>query len=682
VTFDDWGQHVASHPVYAAAFHALDPPYPQQHPAPKGLQAYSGVCGHEFVDFATFPEELQGHMIKVRYKPTNRVEILKWKEGTFGYDEEYVGDLLFSTNLSFIPVDLQFGPRGDLFVCDWYNPIKGHMQYSLRDERRDRHSGRIWRITAKDRPLQDEPKIATASIDELLELLKRPEYRVRYWTKRELRQRNAVQVKAALDAWVARLDAADPRFRHHQLEAIWAYRWIGAVNIDVFRELLACDDHHARAAATQQLRFWHSHFADATKFLNKSANDANGIVRMEAAIAASYIGTKDAFDAMIDVLKHPRDGHLAYAIACSLGSRTMRPHWEGNSQYDIARILKLAAKERVIKEPTPTAAEAQFDSQTNLKRVEISCVPERMLFTVTDFAVQPGQPVKLVFTNSDATDHNLVIVQPDALAEVGMAANEMAKDPRNAASDFVPPAKRELILHASAMIGPTRASLIHVLRFKAPAQAGLYPYVCTFPGHWVVMNGVMVVAPDASSAASMLAASQPTVVKEWKMSDFADFAKVVREPNDASLARGMTAFVKARCNQCHVVAGHGVNLGPDLAESIKTLKGKELLQQIIEPSSKIHEKYQNQQFVTSEGRVVTGVIVKENPNTYEVAINLLTPETLTVIRKRDVEERIPSKISPMPAGLVNVLTKDEILDLHAYVAAGGFKMPKHLEHHH
>jgi hypothetical protein len=320
VSFDDWGQHVASHPIYAAAFHALNPPYPQQHPSPKGLQAYSGVCGHEFVDTASFPDEMQGNMIKVRYKPTNRVEILKWKEGPFGYDEEYVGDLLFSTNLSFIPVDLQFGPRGELYVCDWYNPIKGHMQYSLRDERRDRHSGRIWRITAKGKPLSSPPKIATVSIDELLELLKRPEYRVRYWAKRELRERDAVQVKAALDTWVVRLDSAEPRFRHHQLEAVWTYRWIGARNADLLRALLSCNDHHARAAATQQLRYWHSHLADATTWLNKAANDANGIVRMEAAIAASYIGTKEAFEAMVDVLQHPREGHVAYAITCALSS--------------------------------------------------------------------------------------------------------------------------------------------------------------------------------------------------------------------------------------------------------------------------------------------------------------------------------------------------------------------------
>ena len=75
------------------------------------------------------------------------------------YDEEYVGDLIFSSNLSFIPVDLRFGPRGAMYICDWYNPVKGHMQYSLRDERRDRHSGRIWRITTKGKPLQTPPKI-------------------------------------------------------------------------------------------------------------------------------------------------------------------------------------------------------------------------------------------------------------------------------------------------------------------------------------------------------------------------------------------------------------------------------------------------------------------------------------------------------------------------------------------
>ncbi len=683
VTFDDWGQHVASHPVFAAAFHALDPPYPQQHPAPAGLRAYSGTCGQEFVDFRTFPAELQGCFIKVRYKPTNRVEIHKWIESEFGYDEEYVGDLLFSTNLSFIPVDIQFGPRGDLYVCDWYNPVKGHMQYSLRDERRDRSSGRIWRITAKGQDLQDPPTIAGAPIPELLEILKRPEYRYRYWAKRELRERDPAQVKQSLDAWVTSLPREDARFRHHQMEAIWTYRTIGAVQPELLRDVLAAEDHHARAAAVQQLRYWHPHLPDCIELLRRAVNDPAGLVRMEAVIAASYIGSKEALDALLDVFHHPRDEHLAYAITCSLGSHTLRRHWEGNAEYNVARLLKQLSRSAEIKEPKTTAAQAGFDGQPGLKVVKISCEPERMLFTVKQFVVTTGQPVKIVFTNPDATDHNLVIVnanvKPDALAEVGMAANEMARDPRNANSDFVPEAKKHLILHASPMIGPTRKSQVHVFRFRAPTEPGIYPFVCTFPGHWVVMNGEIVVAKDLSDVAAMLAARQPTIVKAWTM---ADFPEISSRRDEQSVMKGMQAFVKARCNQCHVVAGHGVNLGPDLVESVKKYKGLKLLQQVLEPSSEINEKYQTNQFLMANGRIVSGVIVKEDPAEFHVVTNLLTPQIVTRVRKSEIDDKSATKISPMPPGLVDTLNQDEIHNLISFLEAGGYQLPDHLKKHH
>ncbi|MDV6028976.1 MAG: hypothetical protein F9B45_02480 [Phycisphaera sp. RhM] len=719
VTFDDWGQHMASHPVYAEAFHSLDPPYPAQHPKPTGLQAYSGVCGHHMIDFPTFPAELQGGFIKVRYKPTNRVEIHKWVEGEFGYNEEYVGDLLFSKNLSFIPVDLQWGPRGALYVCDWYNPIKGHAQYSLRDPRRDRDSGRIWRITAKGIPLQEPPTIADASVGELLQLLKRPEYRVRDWAKRELREHDRDEVLRKLDDYLVNLDSSDPRFRHHQIEAIWTYRTIGLVDLPesinppignvasprpsqvptrssertdhlpslalataTLRQLLSCDDSHARAAATKQLRYWHPYMDDAIERLNRSANDANGIVRMQAVIAATYVGTQAALEAVLDVFNHPRDGHLQYAITCALGSRTLRPHWENDDRWGIAQRLRQAAKDSTIKEPTPGATDAQFDSQKNVNVVHISAIPEKMLFSVTRITATPGQPVKIVFTNPDATDHNLVIVKSGALAEVGMAANEMAKDPRNAKSDFIPREKSDLILHATPMIGPTRSSLVDVLRFHAPTEPGIYPYVCTFPGHWVVMNGVLVVAEDAASAERLLAGSKPKIIKKWTMDDFADFDNAARLDDPQARSRGMMAFVKANCNQCHVVAGHGVDLGPKLEESVKKLKGIELLRQIIEPSSKIHEDYQTSRFLLTDGRIVTGVVASEDETTFQVATNLLTPNSLTEVRKRDIEIRSASKVSPMPAGLLDVLTKDEILDLHTYVQSGGYQLPDHIDHHH
>jgi lysophospholipase L1-like esterase/uncharacterized cupredoxin-like copper-binding protein len=487
VTFDEWGQHVASHPIFASAFHALDPVYPQQHPKPAGLPAYSGTCGHDFIDFETFPKSMRGGFAKARYKPTNRIEYHEWNETPYGYEEKYVSDILFSSDLSFIPVDLRFGPRGSLYICDWYNPIKSHNQYSLRDPRRDRKSGRIWRITPKGGTPADPPKIAGATIGALLEILKSPHYRYRYWTRRELRERNPDRVKKALDQWVAGLEKTDPRFRHHQTEAMWVYRGVGHSDPDLIGELVVCEDHHARAAATRQLRYT----GVEAGLLKRAANDTNGLVRLEAAVAASYRGSKAALDAALDTLKKPHQKHLTYAIRTALGSRTLQPIWENNleTRPELAAFLaEFDRRQRLKPRRIISAQDAQFDTQKDLKRIKITCIKERMLYSLNRFEVKAGQAVRLEFVNPDATAHNLVIVEPGAMLEVGMAAIEMAKDPVAAKKGFIPNSKK--ILHHTRMLAPEDAQ---ILRFKAPTKPGVYPYLCTFPGHWVLMKGEMIV---------------------------------------------------------------------------------------------------------------------------------------------------------------------------------------------
>lgn len=486
VTFDDWGHHMASHPNFASAFHATNAPYPEQHPGAGKMPAYSGTCGQEFIDFDFWPKELQGGFLKARYKPTNNIEMHQWIEMDDHYEEKKLGDVIFSTNLSFIPTDVKAGPRGDFYICDWYNPIKGHAQYSLRDPRRLRTSGRIWRIVPKGAKLAEAPAIAGAPVPELLDLLKSPHYRWRYQAKRELHERDAAEVKAALDAWVAKLDPKDERFRHHQTEAMWTYRTISTENNSLIQELLNCDEHHARAAATQQLRY--IALPDRIEQLRKRASDDNGIVRMEAVIAASYIGTKEALDAVLGVLDKPMGDHLTYAIRTSLGSEALLKHWKGADYPKITAFVNAFEQsyKRSPFERKRTAEETAFDKQPGVARITINCVRERMLYDKTEFSVKHGQPVSLVFNNPDATAHNLAICKPGSAEEVGMAGNEMAKDPEGIKKDFIPPTDK--ILHHTKLLNPNSTE---TLRFTAPAEPGDYPYVCTFPGHWVIMRGVM-----------------------------------------------------------------------------------------------------------------------------------------------------------------------------------------------
>jgi plastocyanin len=496
VTFDDWGQHVASHPIFASAFHATNPAYPTQHPRPTGIPAYSGTAGQEFIDFEFWPEAMQGGFVKARYKPNNRIEIHKWVEHADSFTEEYVSDLIFSTNLSFIPVDMRFGPRGAMYICDWYNPIKGHAQYSLRDERRDRLSGRIWRVVPKGATLLDPPQIAEASVEQLVTILERPEYRYRYWAKRELRERDSVEVQAVLDKWVRQLGDQDERFRHHQVEGLWLYRNIGKVNTSLIEELLECENHYARAAATRQLRYWFRDLEEPYEALARRAVDESGLVRMEAVIAASYIGTRAALESVLPVLDSPGEGHLQYAIATAFGAEKLARHWRGETQ--IGRYPELAifyaafgkSSKRQAGQTTRSANEAAFDNQKGVKVVEISTIPERMLFTVGEFSAKAGQPVKLIFTNPDVTPHNLVIVSPGSSAEIGIAANEMARSPDGVKKQFIPSSKK--ILHYTQMLEQDTSD---VLRFTAPDEPGEYPYICTFPGHWIIMKGVMQIAP-------------------------------------------------------------------------------------------------------------------------------------------------------------------------------------------
>ena len=214
-------------------------------------------------------------------------------------------------------------------------------------------------------------------------------------------------------------------------------------------------------------------------------------MRLEAVTAATYIATPQAFQAVLAAIQRPREAHLDYAIRTALGSESLLPFWRETTPLTIEQFMAAFNLSSQTKAGSSTlnAKDAAFDSQANLAEIKISCITGRLLFSKKRFEVEAGQAVKLVFTNPDATPHNLLVLQSGTPVEsVGLAANEMAKSPEGAKNNFVPDDDR--ILHSTKMLGPNSSE---TLRFLAPEQPGTYPFLCTFPGHWVLMKGEMIV---------------------------------------------------------------------------------------------------------------------------------------------------------------------------------------------
>jgi azurin len=118
--------------------------------------------------------------------------------------------------------------------------------------------------------------------------------------------------------------------------------------------------------------------------------------------------------------------------------------------------------------------------------VNMKVLEHVMKFDKSTFTVKAGQKVVLNLSNPDFMQHNLLIIKPGTLDKVGNAADVLARDPNGADKQYVP--KMPEVLFATKLLNPEDKV---TLRFTAPSTPGDYPFVCTFPGHWRIMNGVM-----------------------------------------------------------------------------------------------------------------------------------------------------------------------------------------------
>jgi putative heme-binding domain-containing protein len=320
--------------------------------------------------------------------------------------------------------------------------------------------------------------------------------------------------------------------------------------------------------------------------------------------------------------------------------------------------------------------------ELGVRVVRLTTVPDQMRYDQERIVVRAGKPAEVIFENTDLMPHNFVVTRPGALEEVGTLAESAATQPGALERHYVPPSGK--ILLASRLLAPRQSQRVP---FTAPATPGVYPFVCTYPGHWRRMYGALYVVADLDSyladpegylarnplppADDLLKYNRPR--KEWTL---AELTPALAGMAGRSFANGRQMFQVASCVACHKLNGAGNEFGPDLTKLDPKLRTPaEVLHDVLEPSFRINEKYQTMAFELNSGKTVQGLVLEETGDRVKLIENPLAKAEPLTLKKSDIAEQKKLPTSLMPKGLLDKLTRDEILDLVAYVVAGGD--PKH-----
>ena len=159
--------------------------------------------------------------------------------------------------------------------------------------------------------------------------------------------------------------------------------------------------------------------------------------------------------------------------------------------------------------------------------------------------------------------------------------------------------------------------------------------------------------------------------RKWSVSDVMGVAEQGLANGSRNYEAGRRAYAAARCVVCHRFGEDGGATGPDLTQAGGRFQVKDLVEAIVEPSRVVSDQYKASIVQTAEGKVVSGRIVAED----EASITIVTdPEDATKfarIARSDIEEITSSSTSLMPAGLLDQLSEQEVLDLLAYTLSRG-----------
>ena len=484
---------------------------------------YTAAAGHALYTARAYPREYWNRIAFV-CEPTGHLigQFVLQRRGA-DFKSHNPSNLLASDDEWTAPTMAEVGPDGNIWFIDWYNYIVQHNPTppgydtgrggAYETPLRDKHRARIYRIVYDGAKPLGTLSLAGARPEQLVATLRDDNLFWRRHAQRLLVERGEKNVVPALIELVADQGVDGLQLNVGAIHALWSMHGLG---------VLDGSDPSALASVVAALR----HPSPAVRRSAALVLPANGD-SASALLAAGLLEDGDAqvrLAAVTKLAEVPPSAQLGSAIYAMLkrkensSDRVLLDALGAAGAIHHAGFLAAKAADDANVTGSPAAAEHPL-AQGPLRvvgvverhagsvastggelapdgtlAIDVRTVPGLMRYDKTRLVVKSGQKVRLTFTNNDVMQHNLLLLKPGTVEQVGLLADEMITNPEGLKRQYVP--DTPAVWAYTPLVDPETKA---VLEFTAPSEPGAYPFICTFPGHWRIMQGQLVVEAESGT---------------------------------------------------------------------------------------------------------------------------------------------------------------------------------------
>ena len=567
---------------------------------------------------------------------------------TFRADRVDVGsEFLTSTDTLFRPVNFANGPDGALYICDMCreciehpvsipDSIKQHLDLNSKGR------GRIWRVTSKTAAKRAGPHLSTASADQLVEALQRPDGWWRDTAQRLLFERQDKTVVSLLELGAYR-KSLPPASRS---AAMWVLKGMGSLTGHVLSAALTDPSPELRE---QALRVAESRELQTGKIrmelLATKAHEPR--VQFQLALSLGEFDDPDLRERLVE-LSPSADSAWLQAAVLSSASKASVP---------------ILAKNITVNEPMARAVAFTIGARNDPNEIAAAVTATGMRSPIAMTGLAEGLWRKGV---------SLVEKYPQAAGIVHAAA----ADAINKAID--PRARIQMI--GLLPYGDSKAALDALVplissdestEIRGAAVRALTLIDDPAVGTQLLMTAIeqkQIAADDLSTDMRRRLRAQfkdraPALIEEPTVDRKAVIARYKQSLTlKGNATNGQTVFQKT-CATCHRVAGAGHELGPDI-ETVSHRTPEELLEHILDPSREVQAQYVLYTIATTDGRVLEGILTSQSAAS--VTLKRASSETSVILRS-EIKTMLSSTRSPMPEELEKAIDFQQMADLIEFI---------------